>query len=170
MSQSRFSRSRRLPPFLPLLDSPADLLLLETGLGGRLDATNVLRKPAVTAITPVSIDHVSFLGHTIPAIAGRKLESSKPGVPCVVARQTAEALRVIEATANEIGAPLHVFGRDFDAFERDRKLIFQTPTKMLGFPAPRLKGGHQIRQRWNGHSNCRSCCLEDLGLMPFDVV
>ena len=74
--------------FLAFANCPADLLLLETGLGGRLDATNVLRKPAVTAITPISIDHVAFLGHTIAAIAGEKAGILKSGVPCVVARQT----------------------------------------------------------------------------------
>src|SRR6185312_12136556 len=120
--------------FLAFAESPADLLLLETGLGGRLDATNVLAKPAVTAITPVSIDHVSFLGNTISAIAGEKAGILKPGVPCVLARQTVEGLRVIEARANEIGAPLHVFGRDFDLLERDRQLIFQTSTKVLCLP------------------------------------
>jgi dihydrofolate synthase/folylpolyglutamate synthase len=130
--------------FLAFADSPADLLLLETGLGGRLDATNVLAKPAVTAITPVSIDHVSFLGNTMSAIASEKAGILKPGVPCVLARQTVEGLRVIEARANEIGAPLHVFGRDFDLLERDRQLIFQTSTKVLCLPSPRLKGRHQF--------------------------
>ena len=130
--------------FLAFADSPADLLLLETGLGGRLDATNVLERPAVTAITPVSIDHVSFLGNTILGIASEKAGILKRGVPCVLARQAAEALRVIEARANELGAPLHVFGRDFELLECDRQLIFQTPTKVLCLPAPRLKGRHQF--------------------------
>ena len=86
--------------FLAFADSPADLLLLETELGGRLDATNrVLERPAVTAITPVSIDHVSFLGNTILGIASEKAGILKRGVPCVLARQAAEALRVIEARA-----------------------------------------------------------------------
>jgi dihydrofolate synthase/folylpolyglutamate synthase len=130
--------------FLAFADSCADLLLLETGLGGRLDATNVLARPAVTAITPVSIDHVSFLGDTISAIAGEKAGILKPGVPCVLSRQAPEGLQAIEARANEIGAPLHVFGRDFDIFERDRKLIFETSAKTFCLPSPSLKGAHQI--------------------------
>jgi dihydrofolate synthase/folylpolyglutamate synthase len=130
--------------FLAFSDSFADLLLLETGLGGRLDATNVLAKPAVTAITPVSVDHVSFLGNTVSAIAGEKAGILKPGVPCVVAQQTLEGLRVIETRASEIGSPLHMFGRDFDVFERDRKLIFETSTKTFCLPSPSLKGAHQV--------------------------
>ena len=130
--------------FIAFAETPADLLLLETGLGGRLDATNVVDKPLVTAITPISIDHVSFLGDTLTAIAGEKAGILKPGVPCVVGRQEREALRVIEARAEEIGAPLHVFGRDFDVFEQHKRLIFQTPTRLLDLPLPRLAGRHQL--------------------------
>ena len=130
--------------FLAFADVPADLLLLETGLGGRLDATNLVDKPLATAITTISIDHVSFLGHTLSAIAGEKAGILKPGVPCIVSRQEREALAVIEARAEEIGASLHVFGRDFDVFEQHRRLIFQTPTRLLDLPLPRLAGRHQI--------------------------
>ena len=80
--------------FLAFAETPADLLLLETGLGGRLDATNVVDKPLATSITPISIDHVSFLGNTLAAIAGEKAGILKPGVPCVVGRQEGEALEV----------------------------------------------------------------------------
>ena len=130
--------------FLAFADHQADLLLLETGLGGRLDATNVLVKPRLTAITPISIDHVSFLGNTIAAIAHEKAGILKPGVPCVLANQDPEGLRVIEARAEQVGAPLHVLGRDFEVFERERKLIYQTPSKQLELPLPRLRGRHQI--------------------------
>jgi len=130
--------------FIAFAETPADLLLLETGLGGRLDATNVIEKPLVTAITPISIDHVSFLGDTLAAIAAEKAGILKPGVPCVVGRQELEALRVIEAQAEEVGAPLHVFGRDFDVFEQHKRLIFQTPTRLLDLPLPRLAGRHQL--------------------------
>jgi dihydrofolate synthase / folylpolyglutamate synthase len=130
--------------FLAFAESPADLLLLETGLGGRLDATNVVEKPLATSITPISIDHVSFLGNTLAAIAAEKAGILKPGVPCIVGRQEAEALQVIEARAQEIGAPLHVFGRDFDVFEQHRRLIFQTASRLIDLPLPRLNGRHQI--------------------------
>ena len=85
--------------FLAFAEAPADLLLLETGLGGRLDATNMVEKPLLTIITPVSIDHVSFLGETLAEIAGEKAGILKPGVPCVVGRQEKEAFDVIEARA-----------------------------------------------------------------------
>jgi dihydrofolate synthase / folylpolyglutamate synthase len=130
--------------FLAFAESPADLLLLETGLGGRLDATNVVEKPLATSITPISIDHVSFLGNTLAAIAAEKAGILKPGVPCIVGRQEAEALRVIEGRAQEIGAPLHVFGHDFDVFEQHRRLIFQTASRLIDLPLPRLNGRHQI--------------------------
>jgi dihydrofolate synthase/folylpolyglutamate synthase len=130
--------------FLAFAETPADYLLLETGLGGRLDATNVVAKPVLTAITPVSIDHVSFLGDTLAQIAGEKAGILKSRVPCVVGRQEAEAFRVIEARADLIGAPLHVAGRDFDMYEQHGRLVFSTPTRLLDLPLPRLKGRHQI--------------------------
>ncbi len=130
--------------FLAFSEVPADLLLLETGLGGRLDATNVVAKPALTAITPISIDHVSFLGDTLTEIAGEKAGILKPTVPCVVGRQEQEAFQVIERRAEEIGARLHVAGRDFDMYEQHGRLIFQTPERLVDLPLPRLNGRHQI--------------------------
>jgi dihydrofolate synthase / folylpolyglutamate synthase len=130
--------------FLAFAETPADLLLLETGLGGRLDATNVVAKPVLTAITPVSIDHVSFLGDTLAEIAGEKAGILKAGVPCVVGRQEQEAFQVIERRAEQVGAPLHVAGRDFDMYEQQGRLVFQTANRLLDLPLPRLTGRHQI--------------------------
>jgi dihydrofolate synthase / folylpolyglutamate synthase len=135
--------------FLAFSEVPADLLLLETGLGGQLDATNVVKKPLLTAITPISIDHVSFLGDTIAAIAGEKAGILKQGVPCVVGRQEREAFDVIERKAEEVGAPLHVAGRDFDTFEQQGRLVFQTESRLLDLPLPRLMGRHQIDNAGN---------------------
>jgi dihydrofolate synthase/folylpolyglutamate synthase len=92
--------------FLAFAETPADVTLLETGLGGRLDATNVCDRPAVTAITPISLDHQGYLGDTIPAIAAEKAGILKPGVPCVVATQPPEAAAVITARAGALGIPL----------------------------------------------------------------
>ena len=89
----------------------ADYTLLEVGLGGRLDATNVVAKPALTIITPVSMDHTQFLGDTLAAIAGEKAGIIKRGVPCIVGPQTDEALEVIEDRAARLGAPLLVYGQ-----------------------------------------------------------
>lgn len=130
--------------FLAFSEENADLLLLETGMGGRLDATNVVRAPRATVITPISIDHVSFLGGTVAAIAAEKAGILKPGVPCVVGPQEPEAMEVIEAKAKEVGAQLHVFGRDFYTFVRDGRLIFHSPTRQINLPLPALEGAHQI--------------------------
>ena len=130
--------------FLAFSEAPADLLLLETGLGGRLDATNVVERPKLTVITPISIDHVSFLGGTIAAIAREKAGIIKPGVPCIVGRQHSEALAVIAERAKAVGAPLYVFGRDFDVSVRDGRLLFQSQSRLINLPVPRLAGAHQI--------------------------
>ena len=129
---------------LAFAKTPADLLLLETGLGGRLDATNIVAKPLATAITPISIDHVSFLGESLEEIAAEKAGILKASVPCVVARQDISALKVIEARAEELGVPLDVAGRDWDVFEQQGRLVFQTASSLLDLPLPRLNGRHQI--------------------------
>ncbi len=130
--------------FLAFSEIPADHVLLETGLGGRLDATNVVAKPALTVITPISRDHDRYLGSGIGGIAGEKAGILKAGVPCVVARQETQALDVIEARAGELDAPLLVHGQAWDAFEQHGRLIFQTGTELLDLPLPRLVGRHQI--------------------------
>ena len=107
--------------FLAFSLVPADFVLLEVGLGGRLDATNVVRRPAATAITPVSLDHQAFLGPTVAAIAGEKAGILKPGVIGVIAPQPDDAEHVIEARAAAIGAPLYRSGREWRcAAERRR--------------------------------------------------
>src|SRR5436190_17644514 len=93
--------------FLAFARTPADVLLLEVGLGGRLDTTNVVRHPAVTAITPVSLDHQAFLGDTVSAIAGEKAGILKPGVPAVIGPQPDDAAATIQARAGSIAAPLY---------------------------------------------------------------
>lgn len=124
--------------------TPADWLLLEVGLGGRLDATNVVARPALCVITPVSYDHEQYLGGTLTAIAGEKAGILKPGVPCIVGPQTPEALEVIEARAAEVGAPLHVHGRDWLAWAERGRLVVQDGSGLADLPPPRLRGAHQI--------------------------
>jgi len=124
--------------------TPADWTLLEVGLGGRLDATNVVERPCLTIITPVSIDHQQYLGETLPEIAGEKAGILKRGVPCVVGPQDAAALAVIEARAAALGAPLLVHGQHWQAFEDRGRLVFQDETGLLDLPLPNLPGPHQI--------------------------
>ncbi|GAA4221265.1 dihydrofolate synthase/folylpolyglutamate synthase [Sagittula marina] len=123
---------------------PADYTLLETGLGGRLDATNVVAQPAITVLTPISMDHEQFLGDTLAKIAGEKAGIIKRGVPCVVGPQPDEALEVIEAQAARLGAPLLVHGQHWHAFEERDRLIYQDETGLLDLPLPSLPGAHQI--------------------------
>jgi len=122
----------------------ADFTLLEVGLGGRLDATNVI-DPPITIITPVSMDHEGFLGDTLTKIAFEKAGIIKRGVPCVVGPQDDEALDVIEAQANKLGAPLLVYGQHWHVWEERGRLIFQDERGLLDLPLPALLGAHQIQ-------------------------
>ncbi len=124
--------------------TPADVTLLEVGLGGRLDATNVIDAPALCVITPVSLDHQQFLGETVAQIAGEKAGILKRGVPCVVGPQTDDALAVIEARAARLGAPLLVHSQHWHATTERGRLIFQDETGLLDLPLPNLPGPHQI--------------------------
>jgi len=123
---------------------PADVLLLEVGLGGRLDATNVVERPLASVITPVSVDHVEFLGDTLEKIATEKAAILRRGVPAVIARQTEGPLSVIAARAAEVGAPLHVMGQDWMASEERGRLVYQDTDGLLDLPPPRLFGRHQF--------------------------
>ncbi len=123
---------------------PADVTLLEVGLGGRLDATNVVARPRVTVITPVGLDHQHFLGDTLAAIAGEKAGILKPGVPCVVGPQHPAAARTIAAAAARVGAPLLRFGHEFRGrAARDGALLYRDGDGASRFPAPGLAGPHQ---------------------------
>ena len=130
--------------FLAFSETPADYVLLETGLGGRLDATNVVDRPALTIITPVSYDHDRYLGSDLPGVAFEKAGILKQGVPCILARQQSGSLDVIESRAQELDVPLIPQGQAWDAFEQHGRLVFQTDTSLLDLPLPRLPGRHQI--------------------------
>jgi dihydrofolate synthase/folylpolyglutamate synthase len=130
--------------FLLFARHPADVLLLEVGLGGRLDATNVVERPLASVITRVSIDHRDFLGDTIAQIAAEKAGILKRGVPAVIASQAREALAVIERQAGRMQAPLSIAGEDWTATEERGRLVYQDDNGLLDLPAPRLYGRHQF--------------------------
>lgn len=130
--------------FLAFAERRADAVILETGLGGRLDATNVVAKPRMTLITPVSMDHTGFLGTTIAQIAREKAGILKQGCPCVVGRQDEEALDAISERAAQTRSPLSIAGVDWDAYEQHGRLVYQDDIGLIDLPLPRLLGRHQI--------------------------
>jgi dihydrofolate synthase/folylpolyglutamate synthase len=130
--------------FLLFARHPADVLLLEVGMGGRLDATNVIDRPLVTVITPVSFDHAEHLGDTVGKIATEKAGICKPQVPAIVAAQPREALAAIERGATRAKAPIKIAGEDWTATEERGRLVYQDDAGLLDLPAPRLYGRHQF--------------------------
>jgi dihydrofolate synthase / folylpolyglutamate synthase len=143
--------------FLAFARVPADIVLLETGLGGRLDATNVIHRPAATAITPISLDHQAFLGDTITAIAGEKAGILKPGAPAIIGPQPSEAASVIEARARQIGAPLYRFAHEWRCAANGDGMRYEGPRWHFDLPLPSLPGAHQI-----ANSGTAIACLEQL--------
>ena len=130
--------------FLAYARTPADILLLETGLGGRLDATNVLKQPRLTAITPISIDHVQFLGSEQESIAREKAGILKAGVPCVIAPQDPAVMGVFEERAAELKVPLYRGGIDWDVQVLEDGFVFSGRQGSKHYPKPALRGAHQI--------------------------
>ena len=125
--------------------TPADFTLLEVGLGGRLDATNVIDRPELTIITPVSMDHEAFLGTTIAAIAGEKAGIIKRGVPCIIGPQSESGLDVMEARAAQCGAPVLAYGQHWHSGPERDGMIYQDDLGLLDLPLPILPGLHQIQ-------------------------
>jgi dihydrofolate synthase / folylpolyglutamate synthase len=145
--------------FLAFSRTPADFTLLEVGLGGRFDTTNVVKRPAVTAITPVSLDHQAFLGPTVPIIAGEKAGILKPRVPAVIGPQTDEAEAVIEARAHAVGAPLYRWQREWRCDAAGDGMRYEGRRWALDLPRPSLLGEHQIANA-GGAIACLECLAE----------
>ncbi|MEM7729267.1 MAG: folylpolyglutamate synthase/dihydrofolate synthase family protein [Pseudomonadota bacterium] len=129
--------------FLAFAETDADYAIIEVGLGGRYDATNVFT-PALSAITPIDFDHAEFLGRELEGIAGEKAGIIKPSIPVFTAPQRAEAQAVIERVASANDAPIKRWGRDFRAYRQQGRLVFETETELLDLPEPALAGEHQI--------------------------
>lgn len=131
--------------FLLFAERPADALLLEVGLGGRFDSTNVIDHPAVSVITSISLDHQAHLGNTVEKIAFEKAGIIKAGAPVVLSPNPDAVVAVVERVASEVRAgSLMIGGQDWTAFEEHGRLVFQDIDGLLDLPRPRLPGGHQI--------------------------
>ncbi|MEM6587668.1 MAG: folylpolyglutamate synthase/dihydrofolate synthase family protein [Pseudomonadota bacterium] len=142
----------------------ADYTLLEVGLGGRLDATNVIAKPALTVITPVSMDHEGFLGDTVGKIAFEKAGILKRSVPCVVSPQADDAQDVIEAQAAKVGAALLAHGQHWHVSTERGRLVFQDETGLRDLPLPNLLGAHQVQNAGAALAGLRHLGISDSGL------
>ncbi len=131
--------------FVLFSEHPADAVILEVGLGGRFDATNVIPEPAVSVIMPISLDHQPYLGDRVELIAAEKAGIIKPGCPVVIGAQEEEAARmVLIETAERRDCPFAVYGQDFLAFEERGRMIYQDNTGLLDLPLPALLGRHQL--------------------------
>ena len=148
--------------FRAFAETPADIVLLECGLGGRYDATTVVARPTLTAITPVSMDHMQFLGDTLAEIAGEKAAIQKPDVVSVIGEQTDIPSRVIETAAVAVGAPLYRMGTEWTARAAAGRLVFEAGGETRSFPLPALPGPHQI-----ANAGLAIACLDKLE--GFDV-
>jgi dihydrofolate synthase / folylpolyglutamate synthase len=123
---------------------PADVVLLEVGLGGRLDSTNVIEAPLATVIAPISMDHTEFLGDTLTAIAGEKAAIIKRQVPVICAEQFPEAMDVVETQAARMRAPLHAAGQQWNVSVERGRLVYQDDRGLMDLAAPKLFGRHQF--------------------------
>src|SRR4051812_35439295 len=130
--------------FLAFSRHPADALILEVGLGGRLDATNVIPPPLAACITPIGLDHQDFLGDSLAAIAAEKAGIIKRGVHAILGPQDEQAKAVLIRRADQLGAPLYVYGEDYVAFEEHSRLVYQDTDGLLDLPLPKLFGRHQM--------------------------
>ena len=143
-SEATVFESTTAAAFVAMSETPADLAIVEVGLGGVLDATNVIERPLLSVIAPVDYDHAEFLGTDLAAIASEKAGVVKAGAPAVIARQREEAMAAIERRAADVHARLTVLGVDFDAWAERGGMAFQTADLFMDLPAPALAGAHQI--------------------------
>lgn len=148
---------------------PADIVLLEVGLGGRLDSTNVIEAPLASVITPVSMDHTEFLGDTLTAIAGEKAAIIKRNVPVVCAEQAPEAIVVIETQANRMRAPLHAAGQQWHVSVERGRLVYQDERGLMDLAAPKLFGRHQFDNAGLAIATLRAIDSLKIGMPAFEA-
>ncbi len=142
--------------FLAFSRTPADYLLLEVGLGGRLDATNVIARPAACVITSIGLDHQQYLGETLVEIAREKAGILKPGVTGIIGAQPPGVREALEVVAERVGAPLHIADQDWQSFAQNGRMVFQDQSGLLDLPLPALPGAHQIDNAGNAIAALRS--------------
>ena len=152
-------------------ECPADVLLLEVGLGGRVDATNVIDHPACAVVTPIGRDHAEYLGDTVEAVATEKAGIFKAGCPAVIAAQDyVEADSVLCRLADAIGAdPIRVGNQDFSVHAERGRLVFQDETDLFDLPRPRLNGRHQLTNAGTAIAALRAAGFGDIGVAAIEA-
>jgi dihydrofolate synthase/folylpolyglutamate synthase len=155
--------------FCLFAEHDADVVLLETGLGGRLDATNVIDRPIAVVITPVSMDHTEFLGSTLTAIAGEKAAIIKRGAPVICAEQAPEAMSVIEEEAKRMRAPLHAAGQQWHVSVERGRLVYQDERGLMDLAAPKLFGRHQFDNAGLAIATLRAIEAFKIGMPAFEA-
>ena len=148
---------------------PADVVLLEVGLGGRLDSTNVVDAPLATVITPLSMDHTEFLGDSLTKIAGEKAAIIKRDVPVIVAEQAPEAMVVIEQNAKRMRAALHAAGQQWHVNVERGRLVYQDERGLMDLAAPRLFGRHQFDNAGLAIATLRALDTFKIGIADFEA-
>lgn len=143
--------------FLAFSRTKGHIVLLETGMGGAGDTTNVVKHPILCAITPISVDHSEFLGKTLTEIASHKAGIIKRDVPCVIAKQDSEVYQVIRDRSKALKAPLYRQGRDWFVKRTGRQMIFEGWDGDYAWPLPALAGEHQV-----DNAGLALACLEVL--------
>ena len=146
--------------FLAFAENPADIAIIEVGLGGRFDATNVFT-PAVSVITPIDYDHAEFLGRDLAGIAREKAGIMKRHTPVIAGRQSDLVGAVLRAESQKTGSPMQVWGEDFRAYSQQGKLVFETDTQLLDLPLPALKGAHQIENAGTAIAAAKAMLISD---------
>ena len=154
--------------FCLFAEHPADVVLLEVGLGGRLDSTNVIETPLATVIAPVSMDHTEFLGATLTAISGEKAGIIKRNTPLICAEQAPEAMAVIEAQARRLRAPLHAAGQQWHVGVERGRLVYQDDRGLLDLAAPKLFGRHQFDNAGLAIATLRATDAFRIGIAAFE--
>jgi dihydrofolate synthase/folylpolyglutamate synthase len=150
--------------FLAFSRHPAHAVVLEVGLGGTFDATNVVPKPAMTIVQPVGLDHVEFLGSDIAGIAGEKAGIIKPGVPVVIGPQDEIPREVILRRADQLSAPAFMFGQDFSGRQEHGRMVYEDEMGLLDLPLPRLIGRHQVENAAVAIAGLRHAAFDNQGL------
>ncbi|XP_026471010.1 uncharacterized protein LOC113375285 [Ctenocephalides felis] len=140
--------------FLAFSRHEADIALIEVGMGGRLDATNVIDNPILTIITSIGLDHTEYLGPTMEIIATEKAGIMKPNVSCVIAPQNKSVMNTLEHHAIGAKSPLYRGGYEWNCTQQNGKMFFQSAIQSIEFPLPALRGGHQVINAGNAIAAC----------------